>query len=426
MNKNRKLVLFTVLIVVGILINYLYQFSPSPFMLTLREYFNLGNNNVMLNLLVSIIYPFIIIASIAGGLLEPKIGTKNLYTLTLVFLCIGMLMNYIATTCTTFLIGRALSGIGGGLFIPFFGSAVMQYYNEKQRELMNTMNAAGPFLATLIGFAILTPLFILFDQSWQRTFGVWGIMEAVVLVVWVLFAKEQQYIPSPAAAASPPKQEVSEKGVYRHLWQRKDIRMIAIAFVVDFVCYSYVAMILPTFLQEAGNMKETAAGLWAAIAFPGACFVGCLGGYAILAASGLRKPTLVLGQILKLFGLCFATVGATVSAWLIVLGVIIYSIGAGMWMPGCFIVPCELPEMTPPRVGAAFSLIISLGMLAGFFASALGGWLTNRLMILSGIANQTLAHAFGLQWSLFMFGLCNIICLLCMLKLTETGTATNK
>lgn len=106
-DNSPNLGLVTALIIIGILISYVDQMSPAPLLDILKDSFNIVNNDALLNLSVSIIFPFIIIASIVGGIIEQKIGTSNLYTWTLIFVAIGTLINYVASTYTIFLLGRA-------------------------------------------------------------------------------------------------------------------------------------------------------------------------------------------------------------------------------------------------------------------------------------------------------------------------------
>ncbi len=174
--SSGEMPLITFLVVASIAIAYVHQMSPSPILLTLRDWYQLGNNDALLNLAVSIVYPFTIIASILGGMIIPKIGTRRLFVLTLIFLVIGILFNYIAVNYTVFLIGRIIFGIGFGLGIPFIGSAIMNWYNEKNRQVMNTINGLYPFIGTVICFSSMAALAKLLGNSWQQAMGSWGIL----------------------------------------------------------------------------------------------------------------------------------------------------------------------------------------------------------------------------------------------------------
>lgn len=418
-NKGHKLNHITILLIVSIAIAYIYQMAPSPLLGILRESFQLGKNDALLNLSVSIVFPMTIIASIVGGKVEQKIGTRRLFRWTLFFLSIGILINYIAANYHLFLMGRIVFGVGFGLGIPFIGSAIMKWYNPRQREVMNTINGLFPFLGTVISFSLMIPLYHLLGNSWKQSMGMWGIVVALLALIWVLFIKEkdvpQEFMEETGISG--------EKHLYLNLWKRQDIKMLCLIFGCDFFCYSYIAVILPTFLFEIGNMSEATAGIWAAIAFPAAGILGGLLGGLLTSSSGKRKPILTAGQAVKFIGIIIATLGASISVWVTIVGVSIFGIGNGMWMPVMYNIPMELKDMNSTRTGAAFALISSCGFASGFVSPIVGGWLTSALMLFSSQGDSLKSHVFGLKWSLFAFSFVNVISFILALKVNETGPA---
>jgi MFS family permease len=418
--QGKRLILASALIIAGILLAYVQQMSPSPLLLILGDYFGIMDNDALLNLSISIIFPALIGASLLGGILEQKIGTRNLYVWTLIFLAAGVLINYFAVSYSVFLLGRLTYGIGFGLGIPFIGSAIMKWYTPKQREFMNTINGLFPFVGTVISFSLLVPVYNMLGNSWQRALGIWGFGFLAVLLLWLLLIRESGTETRHAAAAPAPAEE-REKGLYVGLLKRRNIRLLCIAFICDFFCYSYTAVILPTLFSQLGDMPEARAGLWAAIVFP---LVGILGGFTggvMIAKTGLRRPSIMLGQMAKFVGMLITALLSDFSIAFLIIGTACFGFGNSLWMPGLYTMPMELENMNSTRVGAAFALISSCGFVAGFLAPVIGGWLTNLLMTFSGIENEILNHVFGLRWSLFAFCFVNLIALLCAVKLKETG-----
>lgn len=411
--KIKKLPLVTVLAVTAIGISYILQMAPSPILGVLREGYQLGGNDALLNLCVSIIYPMTIVASILGGKLEGRIGTRRLFNWALVFLAAGTLLNFAAGNYMCFLAGRVLFSIGFGLAIPFIGFAIMNWYGEKGRARMNTLNGMFPFIGTVISFALMLPLTGLLGGSWKASMGIWSIPLLVILALWLLLVREQD-LPAPLP-------EAGEAGVYGLLLRHRDIRLLCEVFVLDFFCYSYIVVLLPTFLAEAGGMGESQAGLWAALAFPAVGIAGgALGGF-LMSVTGMRKPILAAGQIVKLAGILLLTLGIDLSVWVGLAGAAVYGLGNGMWMPVMYAMPMEMAGMTPSRVGAAFALISSCGFAAGFVSPVLGGWLTTALAAASSAATPVAQHVFGLKWSLFAFGFTNLLSFLIALLLKDTA-----
>ena len=92
--RPRKLPLMTVLVILTIGIGYVQQMSPSPILSVLSEYYGLAGQDALLNLSVSITFPMSIVACLAGGILESRLGIRKLYLGTQFFLTIGVLLMY--------------------------------------------------------------------------------------------------------------------------------------------------------------------------------------------------------------------------------------------------------------------------------------------------------------------------------------------
>lgn len=417
MQKPKKSMGFaTLIIVTSILFFYVMQMSPSPLLGQIKDYYHIVGNDMLLNMSASIIFPFIVIACLLGAGIERKIGTRNLFSLAAFLVVVGGLTNIFAASYAVLLVGRAIFGLGFGFGVPFIGSAIMKYYDPIAREKMNTLNGMFPFMGTVVCFLLAVPLGDLLG-GFKMSLAVWAVPVLVMLVFWVLCIKETS-LPN---YADTGEEQVQEKGLYLNLLKRKELRLLCITFMCDFVCYSYIAVIVPTLFFEATSMSESTAGLMAAIAFPAFGILGSSTGGVLLAKTGLRKPSLLLGQIGKFVGICIATYGCNTHAAILIAGVSIFGFSNGLWMPAMYCVPMDLKGMTPTHVGASFALMNSFGLISGFLAPAVGGWLTNFLMNLSGLADATASHVYGLKWSLFVFGFVNLIGAACMALYKETG-----
>ena len=291
-SKNK---LMTILIILGILLTYIHQMSPSPILSAIGEDYSIIGNDALLNMSISIIFLMMVVGSIAGGALEAKLGTSRLFVLTLVLVTIGLAINFLAVNYTIFLVGRVVYGLGFGLGVPFIGSAIMKWYPEEKRDLMTTINALFPFFGTVICFIVMEPQYNLFNRNIQLTFGVWGVISLVIILLWILLIRDPgKHLSFDDTAIADDTEEKPKENVYLNLIKRKPIRLLAIIFICDFACYSYIATILPTFLFEMGNMSETTANLWAAVAFPTAGIVGCGLGGIITNRLARKKTTLIL------------------------------------------------------------------------------------------------------------------------------------
>lgn len=422
-NSKIKQSTLAAFIISGITFCYILQMSPAPVLLKIGEYFNIMDNNVLLNMPVNIMYPFIIIGCITGNGLERKIGTYKMFVITLLLVGIGSLLNLISgSSYAVMLTGRSIYGLGFGFGVPFIGTAIMKWFEPHNREKMNTFNGFFPFIGTVIAFSIIAP--IAEALGWQWSLAVWGVGALAVLLVWILTIKEKN-LPD-YTASEEEGEEIVENNLYRGLLKRKEIKILIVAFFCDFTCYSFLAVILPTFLFEASSLNENMAGLLAAFAFPAVGLVGALTSGVIMSKTGKRKPQLVVGQVLSFIGFLTLTLGAPTSVVFILIGVALYAFGNGFWLPPLYCVPMELEEMTPSRVGGAFALITAIGFVFGFLSPVIGGVLTDKLMAVSNLSDPVASHVFGLRWTMFIFCFVYIINFIIMLRLRETGPAIQK
>jgi MFS family permease len=173
--------------------------------------------------------------------------------------------------------------------------------------------------------------------------------------------------------------------------------------------------------MEAGDMTESSAGIMAAFAFPAVGIVGTiLGGY-VASKSGVRRPIIATGQLLKVLGVIVMVFAIDYSIPLALVGVVLFTLGNSSYLPPFYMMPMELEDMNPSRAAGAFSMLLSAGFIVASISPVLGGWLTNTLAAMSGILDPIPAHVFGLKWSFFIFGFVNLIAFVFAWLLKETG-----
>ncbi len=410
--KLSKISYITVLIITGILILNIYQMSPSPILTHIRDYYGIFTSEALLNLSVSIIFPSIIFSSLVGSYIGQKIGTAKLYSLSLFLSTLGILVNFLAVSYPIFLAGRAIFGLGLGLSLPFLGSTIMSLYKGKSRSAMSTVNSLFPFVGSLICFVSQMQIFYAFGNSVRTSLGIWGLGSLAILLMWTFSIKNSDL----EVGTLETKRAPTEKGLYKNLLKRKEIQLLAAIFICDFFCYSYVSVVLPTYLHEMAHLSETSSGLWAGLTIQGIGIAGCLGGGYLASKLDREKKVLAFSVSCKIIGSSVFTLFAGYSPLFVLAGIIIFAIGSGAWYPVVFLLPSRLKDMTPVRVGAAFGLLTSCALVSGFISPILGGLLTDGFINMSSLPTAVERHAFGLQWSLFIIGLVNVIALVTTLR----------
>ena len=414
-----RLPILTALFVIGVTTGYLLMISPAPLLSYISDEYGLFGNDALQNLPMAIIFPVFIICAAIGTWIEQRVGTVKLFIIGVSFLAASGIVLLLISSYAVFLLTRILFAIGFGLLIPFAGSAIMRWYNPKQREVMNTINGIFPWVGAFVAFILLAPMTEAFGGAWRTAISFWGFAALAILILWVLFINgkkinvyEEQHF---------GEVETLEKGIYRNLWKRKQIKLLCGVFVCDFFFYAYISALLPLFLMRAGDLTEVEAGILAAFAFPAVGIVGTILGGLIASKSGLRRPVIMTGQLMKVAGMVIMVFTIDFSIAVAMIGVVLFTLGNSSYLPPFYMVPMELEDMNPSRTAGALSMMMSAGFVAGTVSPVLGGWLTNVLSGMSGIVDPIPAHVFGLKWSFFIFGFINLIAFYFAWRLKETG-----
>lgn len=398
---NNKLSILTVLIILGVFFLNIAQMNPSAVLTQI-----MGDLDITMaqgGFGISVIFIPIIIFALVGPYIQQKIGLKKMYTLTLITGGSGILFYLFASNYAMLLVSRVLYGIGFGLSIPFIGAAIMHWYDPKQQEKMNTINALFPYFGNVVVYGLTIPIMELFAGSWRMALAIWGLLCFAVLLFWIGLINDEGPISSEVV------EEVSsDKNVYSNIIRRKEIVILIIAFVCDFISFSIIASMLPTYYEvEAGYSPDLANNL--TMIFPLAGIVGGLISYWYMAKSGRRKGLLVLGQALKVIGIVMFYFGETSLIGFFGIGLV--GMGNSIWIPPMYLVPMELEGMTPTLVGASFSLITSFGFISGLIAPAVAGWMGDN---------------FTLRLAIFLCAFPCLIGMIACMMIRETGPGAKK
>lgn len=326
-----------------------------------------------------------------------------------------ILQMFCAHTYYLLLIGRSVYGLGFGLHVPFIGSAIMKWYQGESRETMDAINALFPFVGTAIAFFTMAPLCTLFQGRWELSLSIWCLPLYFTMIIWSFFIREKD-LPNFGNSDAP-----DEPGIYRELIRQKELLLLCCTFICDFICYSYIGVILPTYFFELGGLSSSLSNTLAALAFPAFGILGSVIGGKLNILFGRRKPILCVGQIGKFIGLVVSCMLYQNGFVYTFFGIALFGFFNGFWMPSMYCVPMDLDHMSATKVGASFALMTACGIGAGFFAPSLGGIFTQMFLLTSSISDPVLRHADALRQSLLLFSFTNILGLICCLSMRETG-----
>lgn len=427
--------LIAAMLIIGVLIAYAHNSSPAPFIPYFFDYFTLDpvQDQALINLSMSIMFLATIPATFIGTAMEQKIGTRNLFTIAMLLNTIGILMVFLSPAgYGVYLVGRVIYGFGFGLCIPSLGSAIMKWFRPKSRRLLATLNGFFPLGGALLSYTLFPGVGSL-AGSWVTGQAFSGFITLAILIIWLIAIRKDVDtidIATEEDVYMEVQQPLDEKGVVRWAFGTNMIKTLVPTFICDFTMYMYIATILPYWLMTAGSMDEMSATWWAAIAFPLFGVIGTAIGAVLTSSMGKRKPVIVFCQVLKLAGFIVAVFGADVSITYIIIGIAMFGLGNGGWMPPLFIAPTELPGTSASKVAACYSIFLSFGYIAGFIMPIVGGLIAtaicNSYIASSGITDANVVGAYGYKWSVMILALSHIIAIIFSLRFKETGPGRKK
>lgn len=370
-------------------------FLPSPLLTIIMKDLNLTLARG--GLVMSVVCLLVALFGAVGGLLVERIGVKKCFTYGLWLMAAGAVYTYLVQSFGGLFFSRVLVGIGFGLCLPVSGVVIMAWFSEKERPYLNTINSVLPYVATVITFVFTVPLYAWLGNSWRLTIVAWGLYMALAALLWTILGRDP-------VAVRPP-DEVEGPGtfrLFREVWKDRQVRLLSLAEACDMWSFQFLTSMLPTFFTlEAGLALGEASRLTAL--FPVAGIVAGLGCGVWMSRVGLRRPFTWPMHILIFVGTLAAIFG---QGELRLLGIAAAGFGNAGWAPALFTMPMEFKNMNPPKVGAVYAIMLSLGFLAAFLSPWLGG---------------RLAEQITLRYTIVIFSVSSLIAALCTFLMDETG-----
>lgn len=295
-----------------------------------------------------------IVGTFGAAWLAVKLGIKGAFFLSSILIAIGLLTPY-SPNYEILLLSRFLMGLGGAFMIVYFNPIVMQWFEAKERPMINGLNAVAFNVGTGLILWLMADINAL-TGGWQASLTLFSIASFLVALVWLLVKFEQP-------ATGDNAQEQSEQS-YSYIEGLKDKFNWAYAFTYSGLLTFYICLF--TFYPKAGISQSA----WV-IGF------GIIGTFAgmIYSKKVLQRLPVIrwsgLIMSISLFALSFSQDTLIQSLAAIVLGFFIF-----FPITALVSIPHELPNMTSARVTVVFSLFYSISYLA----ATLVLWLFGRLV----------------------------------------------
>jgi len=333
----------------------LMQVFP-PVLQVIQGEYNLDHATVSL-IMTLFLAPMAAIA-LPGGSLVDRYGVRRIGIIAFPLMAVGGLITALIPVFSFLILGRILSGVGGGLLLVSVLKLLTETFPQRQHGLAFGLFIAGLPIGTGVAFDILTPLNYLL--RWQ---GETIIAVGVILVVWAAFVR----------AVPRRRKEGEEKYVHRGSI-RAILRNGSILHLILSVIIGYTVIIgfttwAPSTLVNYAHiplwLSTVIASILLLIDIPLGPFWG-----AVSDRLGKRKFFILLAFVIYFSGSLFVPFVPRISSWIVapaLIGIVgTMGTGCSMFFPSALTIPAQ--STTTENTGAAYGLFFTaqvIGMLLG-------------------------------------------------------------
>jgi MFS family permease len=379
----------------GLMMQNILWFAPAPFLSLIVD--DLGMNMMQAGLSMSVIGLITAISGMFLGEFFRRIGIKHTFSIALVLMALGSFMNLVVNGFWLLLSARILIGIGFGFCLPVAGTVIMTYFSKGERPYLNTINSLLPYFATAMTFILTIPLFQILGSSWRITLAIPGVFSLGALILWQKYYQEK-------ARPYVQGEEKLDRNILKEIIGNKQVRLLTIADTCDMWSFQFVTTYLATFFYTEAMIPLGKSSYLMSI-FPIAGIIAGITCGIAMGRIGLRKPFTWPLHIMIFVG---TTIALYMTGTGRMIGIFLSGFGNAGWAPALFTMPMEFENMTPEKVGAVYTLMLSAGFFAAFLSPFLGGYLTEFM---------------SLRTVIFLFSMPSLLAAWATWKMKETGSA---
>jgi SHS family lactate transporter-like MFS transporter len=343
---------------------------------TLAEHFHVSKASVVYTLTLTLaMRP---LGALFFGALADRFGRKRPLIFCVLYFSLLTVLTGIAPNYLTFVICRALYGIGMGGYWGIGASYAMESSPRRFRGVLSGMMQSGypmGYLLAAVAMQMLAPAL-----GWRSVFFV-GAPVAVLIVILTLFAPESE--------AWKQHRPASMRQVFSSLLQHKGMFFYLLLMMSVMLCLSHGTQDLyPDFLKSIpGIAAKTIFGMKTLYGIPILYNIGAIVGalfFGQLSQKIGRRNAIMLALVISLVSIPAWAFGTSLGV--LVVGSYLMQTG----VQGAFgVIPAHLNELSPDAVRSLFpGFVYQLGVLVASPATAV---------------EFVLRDHFGYPWALTMF-----------------------
>ncbi len=301
-----------------------------------------------------------ILTSIAGGMVGDRYSLKWVVGLGIVILGTSALLRALLPGYAGALIASLLAGVGVGLTVPNYVSALRRWFPAAELGIANGLRLAGVRSGAAVAQGFVVAYLLHRVGGWRGTQLVLGGAGIAAAALWVLAYREPGEEPTTTRRSDTP----SLRGL---LGRRELLVLGGLTFLHLFSFMAYLGL-LPTWLHHLDGVPESRVGTLSSIVF----WSGIAGGVGLPSLSDrlARRKAIILPSLLLMLTGIVGT-GLSAGGWMMVTSITLTGLGGGSMLPLLLTVVSEHPESG--STGGPAGLLLSFGQVGSTLGPPIGG-----------------------------------------------------
>ena len=303
------------------------------------------------------------LSHIPGGMLSTSIGMKKTLVLGLLVQGLAGIMSGLSYSYTELAFFRAISGIGGSVFVAMTAAAMVVWFREKEVTLALGVTGGAAFSAGA-AFALYIWLYLQRAIGWHASLALAGVFELLVAAVTIVAFRTPEGDRSLGGVRF-------DRAALKASIMSRDLWIYGIALLGGYGAYFTTSQLFSEYVTLDRHFDPSSGGLLSALILLAGIPGSVLGGY--YADRSTRLRVFVIGPLFVVAALLLLIpVVPNDALWPLGIGIGFFLIfGFAAWLS----VPPRVSRINHEYIGTATGLMLTLAAIGGFFIPIIFGHL---------------------------------------------------
>jgi len=321
----------------------------------------LGTSESLLGNLVTVYATMLGLCAISVGPLSDKIGRRKILLIGSSGMTLFLLLHGVANNFVSLLILRACAGMAGGVLSGAAVSYVGDYFPYEKRGWANGWIMSGIAMGQILGIPLGT--FLAEEFGFKIPFMIFGGIMGITFFLILI------YVPQPDVVLT--KAKITVKGTfikYRDLLRNRDIKAVALSYLLMFLSLSIYIIYLPAWLASEFNVSVSQIG-W--VFFAGGIMNALTGPRAGRLSDQIGRKNMIIWSCIGLAILMGVTTYVILDFWVAFVMFPLAMLLIAMRISPFQALSSELVQSN--NRGSLMSLLVAIGNIGAGLAGVLAG-----------------------------------------------------